>query len=69
VYREETTSIIPQESTGAGDAFSAAFLAGWIKGLSLRKCAALGNKVAREVLDVPGTSIDKKKLERYAMKF
>jgi sugar/nucleoside kinase (ribokinase family) len=67
LYREETTSIIPIESTGAGDAFSAAFLAGWTKGLSLRKCAALGNKVAREVLDVHGTNIDRKKLARYAM--
>jgi sugar/nucleoside kinase (ribokinase family) len=67
VYREETISIIPIESTGAGDAFSAGFLAAWIKGLSLKKCAALGNKVAREVLDVPGTNIDRKKLARYAL--
>jgi sugar/nucleoside kinase (ribokinase family) len=67
IYREETIPIIPLESTGAGDAFSAAFLAAWIKGLSLKKCAALGNKVAREVLDVPGTGIDRKKLAHYAL--
>ncbi len=69
VYRAETSSIIPLESTGAGDAFSAAFLAGWIKGLSLKKCAALGNRVAREVLDIPGTGIDRKKLAPYALEF
>lgn len=67
VYREETISIIPLDSTGAGDAFSAAFIAAWIKGLSLKKCAALGNRVAREVLDVPGTSIDKKKIVHHAL--
>ncbi len=69
VYREETIPIIPMESTGAGDAFSAAFLAGWIKGLPLRKCAALGNRVAREVLDIPGTGIDRKKLAPHALQF
>jgi sugar/nucleoside kinase (ribokinase family) len=31
VYREETIPVIPLETTGAGDAFSAAFLAAWIR--------------------------------------
>jgi sugar/nucleoside kinase (ribokinase family) len=58
VYREETIPVIPLETTGAGDAFSAAFLAAWIRDRSLGECAALGNKAAREVLDVKGTQLD-----------
>jgi sugar/nucleoside kinase (ribokinase family) len=63
IYREETIPVTPAETTGAGDAFGAAFLGGWIKGKSLSECAALGNKVAREVLAVPGTRIDRKRLK------
>jgi sugar/nucleoside kinase (ribokinase family) len=63
VYREETIPIVPSEATGAGDAFSAAFLGAWIRGKSLSECAALGNHAAREVLNVPGTQVDPKKLK------
>jgi sugar/nucleoside kinase (ribokinase family) len=63
VCREETIPIIPAETTGAGDAFSAAFLGAWIRGKSLSECAVLGNHAAREVLNVPGTKIDPKKLK------
>jgi sugar/nucleoside kinase (ribokinase family) len=66
VYREEALALIPLETTGAGDAFCAAFLAAWIHGKSLAECAALGNKVASQVLDVPGTSIDRAKLAGFA---
>ncbi|AEF83335.1 carbohydrate kinase family protein [Leadbettera azotonutricia] len=58
MYREETIPVIPLETTGAGDAFSAAFLAAWIRDRSLGECAAIGNKAAREVLDVKGTQLD-----------
>jgi sugar/nucleoside kinase (ribokinase family) len=67
VYREETFAILkPRDATGAGDAFCAAFLAAWIRGRSLSECAALGNKVAREILDVPGTRIKAEKFRSFA---
>lgn len=31
------------DSTGAGDAFDAGFVAGWLNGLSLRGCGLLGS--------------------------
>jgi sugar/nucleoside kinase (ribokinase family) len=66
VYHEETFTIIPRNTVGAGDAFCAAFIAAWIRGKSLSECAALGNKVAREVLEVPGTHIKSGKLISFA---
>jgi sugar/nucleoside kinase (ribokinase family) len=66
IYREETFTIIPRNTVGAGDAFSAAFLSAWIRGKSIKECAALGNKVAREILLVPGTHINKNKLKSFA---
>jgi sugar/nucleoside kinase (ribokinase family) len=62
VHRESTFAVKPQDSTGAGDAFCAAFLSAWIRGRTLGECAALGNKVAREVLAVPGTGVNRKKI-------
>jgi sugar/nucleoside kinase (ribokinase family) len=66
VYREETFAIKPRNAVGAGDAFCAAFLSAWIRGRSLSECAALGNKVAREILEVPGTQIRADKLRSFA---
>jgi sugar/nucleoside kinase (ribokinase family) len=66
VYREETFTVIPRNTVGAGDAFCAAFIAAWIRGKSLSECAALGNKVAREILEVPGTHIKSGKLKSFA---
>jgi len=66
VYREETFAIIPSDTIGAGDAFCAAFIAAWIRGKSLSDCAALGNKVAKEILQVPGTNIKSGKLKSFA---
>jgi len=65
-YREETRKIIPRDTVGAGDAFCAAFISAWIRGKSLSECAALGNKVAREILEVPGTRIKSGKLKTFA---
>jgi sugar/nucleoside kinase (ribokinase family) len=62
IYRAETFPVVPRNSIGAGDAFCAAFLAGWLRGKSIAESAALGNRVAREVLNVPGTRIDRRKL-------
>ncbi|MDR2597214.1 MAG: PfkB family carbohydrate kinase [Treponema sp.] len=66
VYREETFTIIPHDPIGAGDAFCAAFISAWIRGKSLSECAALGNKVAREILQVLGTHIKSGKLKSFA---
>jgi len=66
VYREETLTITPRSTVGAGDAFCAAFISAWIRGKSLSECAALGNKVAREILEVPGTKIKSGKLKSFA---
>jgi sugar/nucleoside kinase (ribokinase family) len=51
---------------GAGDAFCAAFLSAWIRGRSISECAALGNKVARKVLEAPGAAIKRDKLKSFA---
>ena len=66
IYREETFTIIPRNTVGAGDAFCAAFLAAWIRGKPIQECAALGNKVARAILEVPGTKIKSNKLKSFA---
>jgi len=66
VYREETFTIIPRNTVGAGDAFCAAFLTAWIRGKPIRECAALGNKVARKILEVPGTRVSADKLKSFA---
>jgi sugar/nucleoside kinase (ribokinase family) len=66
VFREETVRVIPLETTGAGDAFCAAFLAAWIRNKSIAECASLGNRAAREILDVKGTGINKKQLTHLA---
>lgn len=51
----ETLAVTPVESTGAGDAFAAAFLTAWVRKKPLPECAALGNKAAALVLKVRGT--------------
>jgi sugar/nucleoside kinase (ribokinase family) len=66
VYREETFTIVPRNTVGAGDAFCAAFISAWVRGRSLSECAAMGNKVAREILEVPGTYIKDSKLKSFA---
>jgi len=67
VYREETFTVAaPKNTVGAGDAFCAAFISAWIREKSLSECAALGNKVAREILEVPGTHIKSGKLKSFA---
>ncbi|MDR2965831.1 MAG: hypothetical protein LBU88_08655 [Treponema sp.] len=37
-----------------------------MRGKSLSECASLGNKVAREILEVPGTQIKPGKLKAFA---
>ncbi|MDR0706942.1 MAG: adenosine kinase [Treponema sp.] len=66
VHREDTLAVIPKETTGAGDAFCAAFLGAWLRDKSLGECASFGNKAAREALDVDGTFVDGKKMSGIA---
>ena len=66
VLYEETSAIVPRDAVGAGDAFCAAFLSARIRGKPYRECAALGNKVAREILSVPGTQIESAQLRPFA---
>jgi len=62
VHRAGTFAVSPKNAVGAGDAFCAAFLSAWIRGMPIRECAAFGNRAAREVLMVPGTSVEAEKL-------
>jgi sugar/nucleoside kinase (ribokinase family) len=66
IYREETFTIIPRNTVGAGDAFCAAFLSAWIRGKPIRECAVMGNKVARKILEAPGGTIQTEKLKSFA---
>jgi sugar/nucleoside kinase (ribokinase family) len=66
VHRKATLAITPRDSIGAGDSFCAAFLAAWIRGRSLGDCADLGNRVARETLDVKGVNVPPQKLAQIA---
>jgi sugar/nucleoside kinase (ribokinase family) len=61
-----TRAVDPRDETGAGDVFAAGFLAGWIRDKPLSECAALGNRVARETVSVPGTRIPPAVLRRLA---
>ena len=58
IHSAETQVIIPKDTTGAGDAFCAAFLAAWQQKKPLSECTALGNRAARIILDVTGTRAD-----------
>jgi sugar/nucleoside kinase (ribokinase family) len=55
-YPARSRVFIPGDSTGAGDAFCAGFLAGWLRDRPPEQCALLGNRTARKVLGTPGTT-------------
>ena len=46
----------PVDTTGAGDAFFGGFLAGWIRGYSLERCAILGSAQAAGVIAQKGAN-------------
>ncbi|MFQ3546955.1 MAG: PfkB family carbohydrate kinase [Termitinemataceae bacterium] len=64
IYTERTKAAVPFDSTGAGDAFAAGFLTAWLQNRSLSEAAALGNRLAREIIRVPGTRIASRVLRR-----
>ncbi|MFQ5982995.1 MAG: adenosine kinase [Woeseiaceae bacterium] len=53
------------DTTGAGDAYTAAFLYGWTSGKTLDECARLGTYVATSVIQQVGARIEKNVLESY----
>jgi len=63
VYPAGTEAITPLESTGAGDAFCAAFLTAWVRNKPISECAALGNKAAGITLNTMGTQTNDKSVK------
>lgn len=53
------------DTTGAGDAYAAAFLYGWATGEVLDECARLGTHVASNVIQQLGARIETNVLESY----
>jgi sugar/nucleoside kinase (ribokinase family) len=53
----DTSPVEVAESTGAGDAFAAGFLAAWLRGEGPLQCGMAGNAAAALVLQAPGTNI------------
>jgi sugar/nucleoside kinase (ribokinase family) len=53
------------DTTGAGDAYAAAFLYGWATGEDLEECARLGTHVASSVIQQLGARIETNVLESY----
>jgi len=53
------------DTTGAGDAYTAAFLYGWTRDLPLAECARLGTWCATQVIQQVGARIEKDILVGY----
>jgi len=53
------------DTTGAGDAYTAAFLYGLTSGKSLEKCARLGSHVATNIIQQVGARIDQNVLDSF----
>jgi 2-dehydro-3-deoxygluconokinase len=52
-------TIVPRDTTGAGDGFNAGYLAGRISGLDPVASAKIGNKLAGAIIQQPGAVIPK----------
>ncbi|MDP3176262.1 MAG: adenosine kinase [Spirochaetaceae bacterium] len=65
-YESPVRAIAPVDETGAGDAFAAGFLVGRSLGLPPERCLRVGNRMAEEVLNVPGLGVDSERLRKAA---
>ena len=52
------------DTTGAGDMWASGFMAGWIKGEPLRKCALMGATLAANIIEVLGAKMDDARWEK-----
>jgi len=66
VFRANTRPVIPKDSTGAGDAFCAAFLSAWLQNKTIPECAAPGNHAAGIILGVTGTQAESRQFSELA---
>jgi sugar/nucleoside kinase (ribokinase family) len=64
VTESPVRSIRVMDETGAGDAFAAGFLSAALSGVSLARCLRLGNRVAEQVIQIPGVSLGPERLQR-----
>lgn len=67
-YHSRTVPRYPRDTTGAGDAFAAGFIGGWLRGKSLAECATLGNLLAGKIIRVYGTKLASHPLREIAKK-
>lgn len=67
IYESPVRAQRPLDETGAGDAFAAGFLAGLARGLPPERCLRLGNRIAEEVIAVPGLGIAASRVEAAEM--
>jgi sugar/nucleoside kinase (ribokinase family) len=64
VVESPVRAIRATDETGAGDAFAAGFLAAALAGATPARCLRLGNRVAEQVIQVPGVALDAERLGR-----
>jgi sugar/nucleoside kinase (ribokinase family) len=64
VIESPVRSIRVMDETGAGDAFAAGFLSAALSGVSLARCLRLGNRVAEQVIQIPGVSLGPERLQK-----
>ena len=66
-YETVTIGPIPAQvidTTGAGDMWAAGFMAGYVKGCSLLKCASMGATLAANIIEVLGAKMDDARWEK-----
>ena len=64
LFFEKTTPVQAIDTTGAGDLFAAGFLAAFLKGQTLDKCARFGNMMGKEAVITLGANLSLKSYEK-----